>query len=80
MIAEQLNQDMSRGWMVVHAKFQKISQKISQNISIVTLIRNFWVVWVVGQSETSQSPIMLPYKKTSQLVNPFTRYDLSNFW
>ena len=54
VISVQLNQDMSRGWMVVHAKFPKISRKISQNISILTLIRNFRAVCVVGQSETRQ--------------------------
>ena len=39
MIAVQLTQDLSKSWMVVHAKFQKISW----NISIATTIWNFWV-------------------------------------
>ena len=52
LTAIQLTKDLSRGWMVVHAKFQKISR----NIFLAALIRNFWVgrlVRVVGQSEIS---------------------------
>ena len=50
VIAIQLSQDLSRGWMVIHAKFQKISL----NSFWAMLIQNFWVgrlVWVVALSE-----------------------------
>ena len=37
IVAVQLTQDLCRGWVVIHAKFEKISQ----NIVLVILIRNF---------------------------------------
>ena len=32
VIAVQLTQDMSRGWMIIHAKFLKFSSNISEAI------------------------------------------------
>ena len=72
VIAVQLAQNLSRGWMIVQAKFE-------------ICVWAGWVWWLdypkfIETLQTSgQGRMKSPFKKLSQSVHLFIRYDLSKF-